>query len=336
MHNDQKLRIKKGTEDGSHAKIKASAMEVVTRRKLDLTEGYERQRRRLLPNYEFHGFYNLDEKLDHAHVQENDEGKDVQSDEESVDSGTQSAVMNFTPAQNNRRGSAAAGFGADNLEATADLLRDLNLGRAKGHHDEEEDFFDMEGMEDETAAETATMTIDDARSISEFIATKEELPEADGQSKRNEDHDRHPTRDDRGKDGKQSDDASTKEDNVLASRYDLITGLLQAGDWPEKSYKINRCTGLEIRKGLLLWCREVVYIIDGFEQTDGEALEGKINRIEKESTSFYINLRPQDFKASEDHVYGKITWRMLMILTEVRTRSEKKRKKVERRMLRAS
>jgi hypothetical protein len=65
--------------------------------------------------------YNLDEKLDHAHVQENDKGKDLQSDEESVDSGTQSIVMNFTRAQNNRKGSAAAGFGADNLEATADL-----------------------------------------------------------------------------------------------------------------------------------------------------------------------------------------------------------------------
>ena len=54
-------------------------------------------------------------------MQENDKGKDLQSDEESVDSGTQSIVMNFTRAQNNRKGSAAAGFGADNLEATADL-----------------------------------------------------------------------------------------------------------------------------------------------------------------------------------------------------------------------
>jgi len=70
----------------------------------------------------------------------------------------------------------------------------------------------MEGMEDETAAETATMTTDDATSISESIATKEELPESGGQSKRNEDHDRRTTRGNRGKDGEQSDDASTKED----------------------------------------------------------------------------------------------------------------------------
>ena len=45
----------------------------------------------------------------------------------------------------------------------------------------------------ETAAETATMATDDATSISESIATKEELPESGGQSKRNEDHDRRTT-----------------------------------------------------------------------------------------------------------------------------------------------
>ena len=40
------------------------AIETVTRWKLDLTEGYERQRRRLLPNYEFFSLYNLDESFD--------------------------------------------------------------------------------------------------------------------------------------------------------------------------------------------------------------------------------------------------------------------------------
>ena len=58
-----------------------------------------------------------------------------------------------------------------------------------------------------------------------------------------------------------------------------MTRLLEAGDLPEKSYIVRRCTGLEVQKGLLLWCREAIYI-NGFEQTDGDGLEGKINRLQ--------------------------------------------------------
>ena len=79
--------------------------------------------------------------------------------------------------------------------------------------------------------------------------------------------------------------------NISASSYDLITGLLKAGDWPEKSYNVSRCTGLEVRKALLLWCRNAIYVVDGFEQTDGEGLKGKINRLKKVTTSFQVNIR---------------------------------------------
>ena len=48
-----------------------------------------------------------------------------------------------------------------------------------------------------------------------------------------------------------------------ATSYELITGLLHPGDWPEESYNVRRCTGLEVRKALLLWCRDAVYVIDG-------------------------------------------------------------------------
>ena len=48
--------------------------------------------------------------------------------------------------------------------------------------------------------------------------------------------------------------------------YDVITGTLEPGDWPEKSYNVKRCTGLEVRDALLLWCRDAIYIVDGFEQ----------------------------------------------------------------------
>ena len=110
----------------------------------------------------------------------------------------------------------------------------------------------------------------------------------------------------------ESEDLTGLKDKELASSYDLITGLLRAGDWPEKSYNVKRCTGLEVRQALLLWCRDAIYIIDGFEQTDGEGLEGKINRLEKANTTYYINLRQDDvvtMEPSEEGVNGEVVQR---------------------------
>ena len=58
---------------------------------------------------------------------------------------------------------------------------------------------------------------------------------------------------------------------------------------------MKRCTGLEVRDALLLWCRDAIYIVDGFEQKEGDGLEGKINRVEMPTSTFYINLRPDNF-----------------------------------------
>ena len=113
--------------------------------------------------------------------------------------------------------------------------------------------------------------------------------------------------------GTETEDLAGLKDKELASSYDLITGLLQAGDWPEKSYNVKRCTGLEVRQALLLWCRDAIYIIDGFEQTDGEGLEGKINRLEKANTTYYINLRQDDFVSmdpAEDDIEGEVAERV--------------------------
>ena len=102
-----------------------------------------------------------------------------------------------------------------------------------------------------------------------------------------------------GGDGHDTEDLDGIRNKEVASSYDLITGLIAAGDWPEKSYNVKRCTGLEVRQALLLWCRDAIYIIDGFEQTEGEGLEGKIKRLEKSNTTYYINLR-QDGSVSMD------------------------------------
>jgi hypothetical protein len=256
--------------------------EVVTRWKLDLTEGNERQRRRLLPNYEFDSLYNVDETADHeALATEADQGIDEKED--ATDSGRQSELFIGSAGMHAGGSERQSDFfvGGTGMEATAALLKELNL-KAVNRKEEDDDYFDDA---DETEATTATGS---------SLNDSERMSKADSAGAR----------------GK-SDDAGSATDGVEfedhqeadnASSYELITGLLQAGDWPEESYNVQRCTGLEVRKALLLWCRDAIYVIDGFEQTDGEGLEGKITRVEKEHSSYNINLRPKDFKVSEEGI----------------------------------
>eukprot|EP00978_Attheya_sp_CCMP212_P011864 scaffold29466_cov56-Attheya_sp.AAC.2 len=273
-----------------------ASIEVVTRWKLDLTEGYERQRRRMLPNYEFNTLYNLDEdeKVDNSGNSDGLRSASLRQVEDDVTEKTEVSDMLSTgndtdPARKSILNRSIM-FG-DSMEATAALLKEMNLGtRVK----EVEDDYDPEAIDEgEEDMHTSSTTMDST------FAT--ERAEASFSSRLSSEQDTHSdvskmTSQQESADlQKESDDSSSKPENLLASSYEVITGLLRAGDWPEKSYNVSRCTGLEVRKALLLWCHSAIYIVDGFEQTDGEGLEGKINRLEKESSSFYINLRPQNF-----------------------------------------
>ena len=51
--------------------LKAKAQDMQQRWKLDLTEGYERQRIRLLPNYEFQSLYNIEDQGEQSFASEN-------------------------------------------------------------------------------------------------------------------------------------------------------------------------------------------------------------------------------------------------------------------------
>ena len=246
-----------------------AAMENVRRWKLDLTEGYERQRRRLLPNYEFHSLYNLDELADHVN-----QSADTEEEE---DSGMLNA--SFAP--------------PESIEATTALLKDLNLKKAnRGDDDDEEDDMDEDDNATAMTAATSQSSVGEEDSTHSASNAKVSRPQEEISNQTETDM----------KAGalKKSDleDAFAPE-NVDASSYDLITGLLKSGDWPERSYNVQRCTGLEVRKALLLWCREAIYIIDGFEQSDGEGLEGRIKRVEKEQATFSVSLRTQKSTASQ-------------------------------------
>ncbi|VEU36285.1 unnamed protein product [Pseudo-nitzschia multistriata] len=250
--------------------------ELVRRWKLDLSEGYERQRRRLLPNYEFHGLYNIDESLDDLEDTDPNAGSGIDAEK------TRRRYSSNSP--DNQGDFFATGSG---VEATTELLKELNIKKIHRGDDFDEDYDD--GEED-----TQTLVTEATGGSAEEGANEANVDEVNGDN----------AKDEEGEDDTDNLDVkATQEDHNetenVASSYELITGLLHAGEWPEQSYNVRRCTGLEVRKALLLWCRDSIYIIDGFEQS-GEGLEGRIVRVEKEESSFNINLRPKDFKASDD------------------------------------
>lgn len=239
--------------------------ETAARWKLDLSEGYERQRRRLLPNYEFHGLYNLDDA---------ELGDEHKGDSEA------------TVTSNGPEGSILSSdfLVGPEVEATAELLKDLNIKRTVRPEEDDDDDVDLvEGNATATTSGLVRSSVDESTTLDGEAMERVHVPIAPSQGDA---------------EGQLSTEAA--EDNDDASSYGLITGLLQAGDWPEKSYNVTRCTGLEVTKALLLWCQEAIYVIDGFEQIGGAGMDGKITRVEREQSSFYISLRPKDFKARDE------------------------------------
>lgn len=295
------LTLTKDKDNKAHIDDIEEKKALVTKWKLDLTEGYERQRRRMLPNYEWYGLYGLlegdsDDEEDDA---EDDDSYDSDVLEDLAKKGTFGGQAS-TREPGQRRSTE---FFATNesLENAAALLRQLKVKkRSDGEGDGDgDDYFD----EDD---DTDVATTVSASTNGESDATSQNTSGAGGGSDRAR-VDAAPTiqegetqPDGMGSGENEDEDDAAQNDNVNASSYDLITGLLNPGDWPEKSYNVNRCMGLEVVKALLLWCRGAVYIIDGFELTEGEGLEGKIERVQKEQSTYSINLRSKKEKGGTD------------------------------------
>ncbi|KAL7565981.1 hypothetical protein ACA910_011004 [Epithemia clementina (nom. ined.)] len=235
------LSLLKEKLEKNEKKREPEVLDFVVRWKLDLSEGYERQRRRLLPNYEFHGLYNLDEDAEFKNLS---------------DDGQSSSGVDFLP-------------GGGEMVATAELLKDLNLKRTSVQLD---DFDENEIGDDSQTVATAST----AHSGAESTADDTKTEDADGTEK------------------EELTQPAAPDANEDSSSYELINGLLLAGDYPERSYNIRRCTGLEVAKALLLWCNEAIYIVDGFEQTIGEDMEPRINRVEKEKAIYNVALRQKN------------------------------------------
>ena len=295
-----KVTLIKDIDQTKEKSVKKSD-EIVTRWKLDLTEGYERQRRRLLPNYEFHGLYNLDEAID----EENDDNKrsDIEEDNEGpLESPSSDQKSQLLPKQKSRRLSMIE-LTTQGMEATAQLLKDMQLGKTQMNEDDDFDPEDRDYIDDvgeENDFENAEVSTE--QELGREFSTKNESTTSYSGNKDipGKELDMSSGYDKTAEEQNAASKDSNARDNILASSYELITGLLHPGEYYEKSYNVKRCTGLEVRQALLLWCQNSLYVIDGFEKTDGEGLEGQINRLEKSISTYNINLRPQDF-TSTDH-----------------------------------
>lgn len=96
--------------------------------KLDVTEGYEGQRKKLIPNYEFRTLYNPDEYLNDTKSITNDLDRSHESSENENDTSALLINMNLE-------------------EATPDLLKMMDLGKAK--IDDEFEIEDNDDIDDE-------------------------------------------------------------------------------------------------------------------------------------------------------------------------------------------
>jgi len=254
-----------------HIDIKKKDVHI--RWKLDMSEGYERQRKKFLPNYEFNALYNVEEVSPSLSQQETkrknvdsevENGADLSLDSHQISNGT---GLYINP---------------DGLEATADLLKKMDIGAIKA--EENEDVYEDD--------DEVTIKISEVKK--EGVQSEICAPSTDANAESDASV---------GSEDSNSDDEA-KFDQQQQNHYDLIQGLLQTGDVIEKSYNVQRCTGLEVCKALLAVCHDSIYIIDGFEQSDNDGLKGKINKVEKAVSTFRVNIRSKDY--STQHSSGAI------------------------------
>ena len=236
--------------------------EGVLRWKLDMSEGYERQRKKLLQNYEFNALYNVEETSQEETKTKNDDRDNTHPnlslDNHQLSNGT---GLYINP---------------DGLEATADLLKMMDIGAFKAE-DTNEDVYDDDEEDMNLAIKSAVVNREGINSEIMESSTHVNADATDNIQEMNDNVE------DSESDGEEDFDPQ------LQNNYDLIQGLLQTGDVIETSYNVQRCTGLEVCKALLAVCRDSIYIIDGFEQNDGS-----LNKVEKAVSTFRIRIRSKE------------------------------------------
>jgi len=275
-----------------------SSAGVVSRWKLDVSEGYERQRRKLLPNYEFDSLYHVDDRSLEPETTEKETLSESNTD---IDRSNHFALSPLDRSNH-------FALSPESVEVTAELLKNMKLAKSKMEYDDEDyDYEDYDDIEDkiDSPTEEVKSDIDESDRIASKSSidsiSRENSTTNDGMISIAELKDGLETNEDEHDDQSNVDiyDGEQERIDTAQNNYDLITGLLHSGDIPEKSYNVQRCTGLEVCPALFIRCRHAIYVIDGFEQTDKDGLRGNINRVEKSTSTFYVSLRPKGFKSKD-------------------------------------
>ena len=306
--------------------------------KLDLSEGPERMRRKMHPNYEFYKVYNVsDGNFDSA------EGADLIDRSLSVDESSlpPSVVANDENVQSMLE--------HEDVEVTAAFVKQMQLRAGKqqgskkglskdgendyaddddvGENDEERESHDAAILSDLAAASDVDMDDTDAEeddsgpvagvtpgSVDGIVTEGPLRPRRSTDSPALDGLDEVPSSVASAASVSASSVASAElldfppdavkesfsEDNdVNATNFEMLSGLVQPTDLPDvrrnKSekicYNVSRCTGLEVREALLLFCKRAIYIIDGFQMLSGDGLDGTIERVTVEESKFDVHLR---------------------------------------------
>eukprot|EP00591_Stephanopyxis_turris_P003071 CAMPEP_0195507192 /NCGR_PEP_ID=MMETSP0794_2-20130614/697_1 /TAXON_ID=515487 /ORGANISM="Stephanopyxis turris, Strain CCMP 815" /LENGTH=229 /DNA_ID=CAMNT_0040633795 /DNA_START=146 /DNA_END=832 /DNA_ORIENTATION=+ len=219
-------RIDSSNVDKSPVLPETNGSVIQTRWKLDLTEGYERQRRRLLPNHEFRGLYNID-------GDEKSSRRNADNEERHSETGPGASFKIVNP---------------ESVDDTTALLKEMQIKTVKNIYEEDDDNNSLDGDTDNenigdesdleyqrdlslglNSANPRTESLDHTSNFdgTALYMSNERQPKNryDGEMVNLEDEEHYT-----------EDEILGRRDGVSASSYDLITGLLEPGDWPEKSY----------------------------------------------------------------------------------------------------
>ena len=263
----------------------------VRRWKLDLCEGPERTRRKMLQNYEFYEVYNVGEG---GEEEEGTEGGGGGMDADDIRLELSKAASSVSDPN------VMSMIESDAVEDVAAFVKQMNLiagkgGSGGGGEGEEEEGGEEEGGEEEGGEQGG-----EGGSVEEEEEEEEEEEKMESRARVGSE------------DSSVSHDSATSDATgvseapkhrgtpVVASSFELLTGLVHPNDLPDVSAKggglkhifnVQRCTGLEVTQALLFFGKRAVYVIDGFEQRDGDDLDGAIERVEVQESKFEINLR---------------------------------------------
>ncbi|CAM9326778.1 unnamed protein product, partial [Chrysoparadoxa australica] len=252
--------------------------------RLDLTEGPQRIRRRLVQNYRFFENYDVmgpdgrsfGELHTSAIEQRQEEGEEEQEEEENVSEPPPEPVITDLTSLI-KDVSKKVGFTL-RPESLFDLEELEVLEEAEGDDSEGDEEAEREGVVEEgLEAERSQPTVKDSQERTETLHSEMsgEFSTADtprlaaGSAGEEEKAMAGYNIGDVGHKAPVSAAVSHLKDDGQWSDNEVIIGLMEPEDWPvQASGNVLRSVGLEMHKGILLVCKGGVYIIDGFEKAE--------------------------------------------------------------------